>query len=216
MTAIHEERRRMLSLIALAGWSLLVLSNPFTHVLLRGFTGSIPNIALRGFLAPLTMALLVGSLAAITRVLHSGADRLGLFGAALTIMGWSAGIRIIGLGQLEQLAANGATPGAADTLQRMFDAAPLVWRSIVPMGILFPIGLITLGLAVALAGSIPRWIGVLFVAGGVLFPVGRIAGIEWAVIASDLCVGFAFALVAWQVYAQPEFWTIRQPAVAGT
>jgi len=206
MTSIHENRRRTLSLAALAGWSLLVLSNPFTRVLLRGFPRSIASIAVRGFVAPVTMVLVAGSLLAFTRILRPRADRLGLAGAALTIVGWAVGIRIIALGQLESLAATGTTPGASDTLRRMFASAPLVWHSIVPMGLFFPIGLITLGVAVAIAGPIPRWIGALLIAGGVMFPIGRIGGIWPAIVASDLCVGSALALVAWQLQSRPQLW----------
>jgi hypothetical protein len=54
--------------------------------------------------------------------------------------------------------------------------------------------------------SVSRWIGVLMIVGGVLFPVGRIGGFLWAIVASDLLLGTAFALLAWQVLSRPDLW----------
>jgi hypothetical protein len=58
-------------------------------------------------------------------------------------MGWAVGIRIICIGQLESLLASGTSGVPLDAIRRMFEAAPIVFVSIVPFGLMYPIGLIT-------------------------------------------------------------------------
>ncbi|HJQ36271.1 MAG TPA: hypothetical protein VKB93_03945 [Thermoanaerobaculia bacterium] len=203
--------RRQLSGFALALLAVLVLTNPITRVMIRQqHTPSL--IAVNGFLAPLEMLCVVAGVLAVSQILRSRADKAGLIGAALTIMGWAAGIRIIGLGQLESLLASGVTGVPPDTLTRMFQAAPIVWISIVPFGLMYPIGLITLGATIVFARPVPRWIGALMIAGGALFPVGRIGAIFWAIAASDLLLGATFALLAWQILTRPELRDGRRDA----
>lgn len=213
MTETNDvHRRRLLAGFCLVALSLIFLTDPFTGFLVRGPAAPLPMIAITGFLAPIHVALMVGSLFGITQLLRPRADRAGLFGAALTIIGWSVGSRIMVLGQLESLLQNGATGVPADSLQRMMKAAPLIWASIVPSGLLFPLGLITLGVTLFLVRPVPRWIGLLLVAGGVLFPIGRIAGLFWAVASCDLLLGTAFGAVGWWVLRRS---TGVSPALGG-
>jgi hypothetical protein len=86
----------------------------------------------------------------------------------------------------------------------MFEAAPIVLLSIVHIGILFPIGLITIGIAITASGAIPRWIGMSMIIGAALFPIGRIGGLAWAIVASDVILGATFALIAWQILTRRE------------
>jgi hypothetical protein len=204
-TSPDIQRRRKLCGLALALYALLVITNPITRVMIRR-QASPELIAVNGFLAPLHMLALVASVFAITQLLRRRADRIGLAGGALTIMGWAVGIRIICLGQLESLLATGISGVPPDAIRRMFEAAPIVFVSIVPFGIMFPIGLITLGSTVVAVRPVSRWVGALMIVGGVLFPVGRIGGFLWAIVASDLLLGTAFALLAWQVLSRPELW----------
>jgi hypothetical protein len=206
MTETNDvHRRRLLSGICLVGLAIFFLSNPFTRVLVRGGTAeSLPAIAMTGFLAPVHVVCMIGSIFAITQLLRRRADRIGLAGAAMVLLGWTVGSRIMVLGQLEALLKNGATGVPSDTLQKMFQAAPLIWASIVPSGLLFPLGLITLGITIFLVKPIPRWIGLLLIAGGVCFPIGRIGNVLWAVVSSDLLLGTAFALIGWSVFTREE------------
>jgi hypothetical protein len=45
--------------------------------------------------------------------------------------------------------------------------------------------------------------------GGILFPIGRAAGQVWAIIACDIILGAAFALIGWQILIRPELWSKR-------
>lgn len=203
-------RRRFLCGFSLIALSTILLTNPLTHIVARGAAATPLLIAMRGFAAPIHMLLLIGSVFAIMQLLRSRADRMGLIGGALTMMGWAVGVRILGLGQLESLLASGVTGVPPDTLERMFAAAPLVRVSIIHLGLLFPIGLITLGATIIATRPIARPIGALLVIGAVLFPVGRIGHFGWAYIASDLFQGASFALIGWQILTRPELWSAEE------
>lgn len=174
---------------------LLFLTNPLTQIIARGGIASPEAIAMRGFMAPVTMVLMVGVAFGIVALLRT---RAALIGAVLTIAGWTAGCRIMALGQLESLLQTGVTGLPADTLDRMVSAAPIVFVSIVPVGILFPLGLIVLGATLFIAAPVSRWIGVLLIIGGVLFPLGRAVHVGWAYWACDLILGVTFLLLAWR------------------
>ena len=209
-----SNRRRLLTAFCLALLAAIFITNPMTTLVARGQAASPEVIAMRGFSAPIHMACLIGAVFAIMQLLRPKADRTGLVGGTLAILGWAVGLRIMGLGQLEALLASGITGMPADTLRKMFEAAPIVWVSIVPLGLLFPIGLMTLGIALAVTNRIPRWIGVALALGGLLFPIGRIPAILSVYITTDLLLGVAFGAIAWQVYTRPELWSVEEAPLA--
>ena len=208
----ESNRRRVLAGTCLVVLAVLFATNPLTRVVMRGVSTSVGSIALTGFAAPVQMALFIGSIGGITQLLRRRADRAGLIGAAMALMGWAVGIRIMALGQLESLLAIGVTGVPADTLEKMFAAAPLVWASIVPVGLIFPLGLITLGITLFVTRPVSRWIGALLIAGGILFPLGRAVRLEWAIAACDLVLGLTFALIGWQILARKELWDAAEAA----
>ena len=197
--------RRFLSGFSMAGVALFLSTNLMSGLI--GGDATIGSIAAVGFATPLLMACLIGSVFGIMQILRRHADAAGLIGGTLVLAGWAAGIRIIGLRQLQAALATGTGGVAPDSLDRLFHAAPILWYSIVPSGILFPIGAVILGATFALKGPIPRWIGLVLIAGGVLFPIGRIGRLDWAIYSADLVLAAAFGLLAWQVLARPELWT---------
>ncbi|HYR27280.1 MAG TPA: hypothetical protein VEU30_02370 [Thermoanaerobaculia bacterium] len=203
----ETNRRRILSGVCLALLAILFLTNPLTGVLMRGTAKTPPTIALLGFTAPLQMILFIGAIFGITQLLRKRADRTGLTGAAFALMGVAVGLRILALRQLEAMLEFGVTGVPADTLQKMFTAAPIIWLSIVPSGLMLPIGLIILGSALFITRPINRWIGALLAAGGILFPVGRAVGVLWAISACDLVLGVAFGRIGWQVLTRRELWS---------
>lgn len=205
-------RRRLLTAISLLALGAFFMTNPLTNLLYKGSNESVLSISLRGFAAPIHMALLVGSVIGITQLLRDKADKRGLAGGALVVIGWAVGIRILAISQIDSLVSTGLTRVPPDAFARMFEGAPMVWVSLVPIGILFPIGLITLGLTIAATAPIPRWIGVLLAIGGALFPIGRIGSVPWALIGCDLVLGTSLALIGWQILKRRELWPEPVPA----
>lgn len=210
----ESNRRRVLAGTCLVVLALLFATNPLAGIVLRGMSPTVTSIAMTGFIAPVQMALFIGAIVGITQLLRRRADRAGLAGAALALTGWAVGIRILALGQLESLLAIGVAGVPADTLQKLFEAAPLVWVSIVPLGLFFPIGIVTLGITLFAAAPVNRWIGALLALGGILFPVGRAIRIAWALTACDLVLGAAFALIGWQILSRRELWDATDAAPA--
>lgn len=208
MTTTNDTRRRsLISAFCCLALGLFFLTNPLTRLGVRGDEGaSNGEIALMGFVAPIHVALMIGAVLGITQLLRRRADRAGLIGATLALMGWVIGSRIMVIGQLQALLANGVPGVPPDSLQKMFQHAPIVFISIIPVGLLFPIGLIVLGITMAVARPIHPGIGVLLAIGGVLFPIGRAVGQEWAVVSCDVVLAATFALIGWQILKRPEVW----------
>ncbi|MEA2488872.1 MAG: hypothetical protein QOH21_664 [Acidobacteriota bacterium] len=206
MTATNDTcRRRLISAFCCLALGLFFLTNPITRFSVEG-AKSTGQIAMIGFVAPLHVALMAGALLGMTQLLRHRADRAGLIGATLVLLGWVVSTRIMVIGQLDALLTNGVPGVPANSLQKIFQHAPLVFASIFPLGLLFPIGLIVLGLTMAVARPIHRSAGVLLAIGGVLFPIGRIGGYEWAVVSSDLALAATFALTGWRIFTRPELW----------
>jgi hypothetical protein len=208
MNATNDiRRRRLISAFCCLALGLFFLTDPFTRLSVRGEgPASTGQIAVTGFAAPLHVALMIGAVLGITQLLRRRADRAGLIGATLTLMGWVIGSRIMVIGQLQALLASGVPGVPPDSLQKMFQHAPLVFVSIIPVGLLFPIGLVVLGITMFVTRPIPRGAGALLAIGGVLFPIGRAIGHEWAVVSCDLVLAATFALIGWQILTRPEVW----------
>jgi hypothetical protein len=210
MNATNDiHRRRLIAGFCLIGLALFFVTNPLTALMgragsLRGYSST--AIALSGFAAPLHMLLMIGSVYALTRLLRHKADRLALAGAALALMGWSIGLRILALRQVSAVLENGVEGVPPDAIGRVFGASVPVFISLVPIGLMFPIGLILLGVALVVAHPLHRGLGVMLAVGGVLFPMGRAIGIPWAFVGCDLLLGATFGIIGWQVLTRPALW----------
>lgn len=201
------DTRRLIASYCLPALALVFATNPLTHVLgAMEPHRSHAAIAWSGFLAPVHMLLMVGSVLAITQILRGTADRRGLVGGALAIMGWTAGARILALIQLDRVLQGGVEGVPANALSRILEKAPIVFASLFPPGLMFPIGMIILGVTLSAARPFHRGIGALLAIGGLLFPVGRIGDQWWAWLGSDLSLAAAFALIGWQLLTRPELW----------
>jgi hypothetical protein len=209
MPESNPVNHRLVSGFCFAVLALLFLANPFIHTVARIEGASPETIAITGFVAPFTMTLMVGAVFGMMHLLRRRADRAALIGAALVLTGWTVGCRIIALAQLQALLQTGVTGVPVDSLDKLLTAAPIVWVSIVPFGLLFPLGLITLGVTWLAFGPVHRWIGALLAIGGVLFPLGRAVRLEWAISSCDVVLGVTFALLGWQVLTRPELWRPR-------
>ncbi|HEX7830003.1 MAG TPA: hypothetical protein VF787_10110 [Thermoanaerobaculia bacterium] len=200
----ESNRRRTLSALAFFLFALLLFASAIAH--LAGYNPRLTptRIAVSGFLAPLVALLLAGGLVGVTQLLRDRADRTGLLGAALSLLGWTIGARIIALRQLQALSALDVPGVPADATQKLLEFAPIVFVSIVPIGLLYPIGMTILGVALFVTRPVPRWIGASWIAGAILFPVGRAIGVIWAFNASDLLLGAAFLGAGWMILKQPR------------
>jgi hypothetical protein len=206
LMTIETNRRRMLSGLSFILFALILLGSAIAH--LAGYQpGHTPaRIALTGFLAPVNVLLLVGGLTGVTQMLRGHVDRTGLLGAALSIFGWTIGSRILAVRQLQLLAALEVPGVPADVIQKLFEFAPIVFASIIPVGLIYPVGMTILGATLFVTRPVPRWIGACWIAGAILFPIGRAIGINWAFHGSDVLLGVAFLALGWLILRRPELW----------
>ncbi|HEX9982656.1 MAG TPA: hypothetical protein VGF69_05305 [Thermoanaerobaculia bacterium] len=192
-------RRRTLAAVCCFGLATSFLLNIFFGLMTRPRPLSAGTIAAVGFLAVLNVGFMIGAVCGIVHLLREKADRLGLSGAALTLLGWVASARIMVLIQLQSLLGKGVPDVPENSIGKILESAPMVFVSIVPVGILFPLGLVILGLGIWKAGPAGRWAGLLLAMGGVLFPAGRAVGIAPAIFAADVVLATSFALLGWQM-----------------
>lgn len=207
MNISHSSNRRRI----IAGVSLIALAVAFLWNMTTGFMAGMASpsqkmIAIVGFVAALNALLMPVAILGLSQLLRGSADRLGLLGAAFVLVGWAASTRISVLIQLDALLRAGVEGVPPSALQSIFMSAPVVWVSVFPVGLFFPLGLITLGLALFWWRPVNCLFGLLLALGGVLFPLGRAVGIDSAIIASDITLAAAFAAFGWQVLTRPAVW----------
>ncbi|HYC92311.1 MAG TPA: hypothetical protein VEO54_24090 [Thermoanaerobaculia bacterium] len=182
----ETNRRRLLAGTCAAVMSATLLYAVAGRAATSSSTPAHADIAVTGFLAVLHVGLTAGAVFGITQLVRRHADRLGLTGAALTLLGATVGARIMVLVQLRALSEH-------DPIA-LLRTVPMVWVSVIPIGLMYPIGLIVLG--IALFRSRYRTIGVLLAIGGFFFPLGRAIGIVPALYLSDGLLAIAYAWLA--------------------
>ncbi len=202
-----DNRRRIITGASAVLIGVAFLLNMLDGLMTGMFAPSQTMIALAGYKAVLNAVLMIAAVFGISQLLRARADWIGLLGGAFALIGWTASARIGVLIQLTALSESGVAAVSPNLSEVLMQSAPAVWTSIVPIGIFFPIGLLTLGLALAWARPVHWWIGLLLALGGILFPIGRAAGQVWAIIACDIILGAAFALIGWQILTRPELWS---------
>ncbi|MCA1565411.1 MAG: hypothetical protein LC803_07210 [Acidobacteria bacterium] len=201
-----SNRRRVIAGASLVGLSVTFLSNTALRLMTEPAPPSQTTIAVVGFVAVLNAVLMTAATLGLAQLLRARADWAGLLGAASTLVGWAASTRISVLIQLDALLRAGVEGVPPSALESIFKAAPAMWVSVFPVGLFFPLGLITLGLALFWWRPVNSWLGLLLALGGVFFPLGRAVGIQWAIVASDITLATAFVGIGWQVLTRPGVW----------
>jgi hypothetical protein len=201
-----NNRRRVIAGVSLVALSVAFLADAMTGSMTRPAAPSQTTIAIAGFVAVLNAVLMPVAILGLAQLLRARADRVGLLGVFFVLAGWAAATRISVVTQLDTLLSAGVEGVPAPALESIFKSAPGVWLSIFPVGLFFPLGLITLGLGLFRWRPVNRWFGLLLALGGLLFPLGRALGIGFAIIACDIALAAAFAAIGWQILARPATW----------
>lgn len=208
-----SKRRRVIAGVSLIGLSITFLSDTLLGLMTEPDSPSQAMIASVGFVAVLNAVLMAAAVLGLSQLLRASADRVGLLGAAFVLVGWAVSTRISAVIQLHLLLRAGVEGVPANALESVFKSAPSVWVSFFPVGLFFPLGLITLGVALFWWHPVNRWFGLLLALGGALFPLGRAVGIEYAIIACNIVLASAFAAIGWQVLTRPEVWETTESGV---
>jgi hypothetical protein len=150
----------------------------------------------------LSFAFFVAAVLALVHLLRDGADRTGLAGGALAIVGCLAGSGIVTAAMI-RLSLETASLGEP-TLRAVEDA---MQQSGVPTfvylfplsGLAFSAGLLVLSVGLLRSGVVPAPSAVLLAVGALLFPSGRIPGIEPAVLASSVALAASMGWIGWRI-----------------
>ena len=150
----------------------------------------------------LSFAFFVAAILAITHLLSRRADRIGLVGGALGIVGCLAGSGIVTasmIGWSIEAAALGESVDRAIEAA-MVNGGAINFLFLYPLpGLAFPVGLLVLSFGLVRAKSMPLPVVSLLALGAILFPIGRIGAIQTAVLASGVSLSVAMGLIGWRV-----------------
>lgn len=145
--------------------------------------------------------LFVGAVLAMVRLLSRGADRLGLAGGGLTI----AGILMAATMQGMFRTFHSMEAREIDEVTMRAVHEPLIATTQAP-GLLFPVGMLILGVALWKTRVMPRPMVLVFFLGTALFPVGRIFLGPALSVVSDLLLLVALGDLGRRVLGSPSFW----------
>ncbi len=189
------ELRRKGAAFCLLAAPLLILSSD----VLRYWAG-LPHAG--HVLSKLSFAFFVGAALAIVHLVSERADRAGLVGGALAVVGCLAGSAIV---TANVIFGSVETAGLEEPATRAVEAALSRdgvggYLFLYPLpGLAFPAGFLVLSFALLRARVVSPVAAGALALGALLFPVGRIGGFEWAVMGSGLGMFAGMALVALRV-----------------
>jgi hypothetical protein len=101
-------------------------------------------------------------------------------------------------GTLEAAALGGPTMRAVEDAMARGGVPQFLFLFPLP-GLAFPVGLLILSAALLWARVVPAPAAILLALGAVLFPVGRIGGIEAAMLASSAAIAASMGWTGWRV-----------------
>src|SRR5829696_1672394 len=131
----------------------------------------------------------VGAALAVVRLTRERADGAGLLGGALAVVGSLAGAAIVTANaMLRSIDAAKLDAAATLAIEEAFKAdgiAASLFLYPLP-GLAFPAGFLVLAYALRRARDASQTAAVALALGALLFPVGRIGGLEWAVMGSGV------------------------------
>ena len=132
-----------------------------------------------------SMTLFLLAILGMVAELRPVADRAGLTGGLLAGFGATVGAVMQGHFRTMQTAIETVGGAEGEAIREALHAPAYILTTRAP-GLAFPIGLVVLAVALVATRRAPALLGLLVAAGAVLFPIGRIGGLTWAIVASDV------------------------------
>jgi hypothetical protein len=157
----------------------------------------------------LSFALFVGAALGMVGLTRGRADGAGLLGGALAVVGCLAGVGILTanavLGPVEAAGLDEAATRAVEVSMMRSGVGGYVFLYPLP-GLAFPAGFLVLAYALRRSRAASTTAALLVGLGALLFPVGRIGGVEAAVMGSGLALTLGMSLTALRLLGRgPEF-----------
>jgi hypothetical protein len=139
----------------------------------------------------LAFVFFVPAVLGLTYLTASYGNRLALVGGAAAYFGAMAGASMQVLFRVWAVLEENNSPQTIELLQKTLKLIATTQM----IGIFFPIGLLTLAVCLYRNRVVSPIVVLVFAAGTILFPVGRIFGFWWAFLISDLLLIAAFGLI---------------------
>lgn len=167
MPAPAHAFRKNLAALALIGAPLILVACDLIH-------GIESLQTVRYVLGKGAMAIFAFAPLALLHLLRGRADRAGIIGAALTMIGAMGGTSLFTFILLGHEMEAGLDPSVVSQIESVFRSVyqTAVWYPL--PGLFFPLGLVTLGVALFVTRATTRLEASLIAVGGALFPAGRI------------------------------------------
>lgn len=167
----------------------------------------------------LSFALFVGAALAVVHLTSVRADRAGLLGGALAVVGCLAGSGILTanavLGSVDAAGLEASAMLAVEAALQRDGLFGYVVLYPLP-GLAFPAGFLVLSYALLRARVVSPLAAGALALGALLFPVGRIGHFEWAVFGSGVGLSLGTAMVARRVLGSGAGEWAPLPAAAET
>ena len=136
--------------------------------------------------------LFVPAVIGLEAIIHRRAPVLAITGGALALIGAIAGATMQALFRAQIVLRNGGLAEAETFLGRQ----PAITLTTLMPGILFPVGLLILAIALWRSRVAPVWLAATLAVGAIMFPIGHAVGFTPALIIGDVILLIAFASVA--------------------
>lgn len=166
----------------------------------------------------LAFALFVGAALGLVSLTRGRADGAGLLGGALVVVGCLAGSGIVTanavLGPVEAAGLDEAATRAVEAAMTKGGVGGYVLLYPLP-GLAFPVGFLVLAYALLRSRVVSPAAALLVALGAVLFPVGRIGGVEAAVMGSGLAFTLGMSLAALRLLGLGAGATLESQTSAG-
>lgn len=146
----------------------------------------------------LAFVLFIPGIMGLTYLAARGGSMLPIIGGVLAYFGAMAGASMQVLFRVHAVLEELGQTSTVDLLKGTFKLV----ASTQMIGLTFPIGLILLAIAYARHGSDSFIRPILLILGAIFFSIGRIAGAQWAVLASGILFMVVFMSVGRQLFAE--------------
>ena len=139
----------------------------------------------------LAFVFFVPAILGLTYLIARSGSRLAISGGALAYFGAMAGASMQVLFRVWAVLEEKGSP---QTIRLLQESTKLIATTQM-IGLPFPIGLLILAFYLWRNRIVSTLVALVFAAGAILFPVGRIGGFWWAFIGSDILLIIAFGLI---------------------
>ena len=139
----------------------------------------------------LSFVLFVPAVFGVAYLVARSGSRLGLWGGAAAFVGCMAGASMQVLFRVWAVLDEAGSPETIGLLQ----GSRKLIVSTQMIGILFPLGLLLLAASIYRSRAASPLVALLLAAGAILFPVGRIIGVTFALLGSDVLLLAAFIMI---------------------